>query len=111
MFIEASVTPAKASRSASRGLIGRRPPKRPIRPLASPPLIVNSPFLHKQVHPTVILLSQTQRAAVSVRPSSPPEGGRRRRPGAAALSARRPETLDYRKKFQVHPGDKVKLNK
>ena len=28
MFIEASVTPAKASRSASRGLIGKRPPKK-----------------------------------------------------------------------------------
>jgi PPK2 family polyphosphate:nucleotide phosphotransferase len=45
-----------------------------------------------------------------MRPSSLPEG-RRRRPGAAALSARRPEALDYRKKFRVHPGDKVKLGK
>jgi hypothetical protein len=27
MFIDASVTPASASRPASRGLIGRRPPK------------------------------------------------------------------------------------
>ena len=133
MFIDASVSPAKASLSAWRGLIGNRPPK--IGNLISSP-----PFHTERARPARPWAARRRAPRLDLQAAGldPParklSGGRRhdgassqfchlrrlpfRRPqptiaGRAALatSSNPGATMDYRKEFRVDPGAKIKLKK
>src|SRR5579871_2082425 len=137
MFIEASVNPAKPSRSAARGLIGRRPPRIGMFIAAARRLCLCGPRPWQDGPPALDRTPALLQENVSALPamsykchSSRPDGVGAHGPTASprgtsaterqvcaqagvrrALASRQEDKMDYRKEFRVEPDTKVKLKK